>query len=101
MRRVMGKVSDECYTELEHLLPYGSQERVIGFVIEDFISFCTEDRSRAINYIERNVKFNAVPRITISRGDALELLEILGKQEGLSAKLLSDSIRKELGHATG
>lgn len=96
MRRVMGKISDESYKKLEHILPFGSQERIIGLVIEDFIQFCSEDSSRAIKYVARDINFDSIPCVSVTKEDAIDILEILSKSKAVEALQVAEHIRKEL-----
>ena len=55
MPRVMGNVSDEQFLKLRNLLPYGSQEAVIGMMIEDWIAYCEKHPGASLRYIEREL----------------------------------------------
>lgn len=98
MRRVMGKVSDETYTQLPKILPHGSQESILGLVIEDFVKWCDEDPNAALRYVARELKLKDGERISITRDSAIDLLEGLNSSRIVTPSIISAcaELRKEL-----
>lgn len=99
MARVMGQIDEEHYKKLSTLLPYGSQEVVLGMVMEDWISYCIQHPGASLRYIERELLLPDTERVLASRTLLLDLVVFLTEVGTSEAGILTSRVREELKDA--
>lgn len=96
MRRVNIEVSEETYKNFPSIIGTGSQARILGLVVDDFIAWGKYEPEAVLRYIAREIKIKNAEHITISLETAKVLLEYITDSAHIDIRNEKAELKREV-----